>query len=166
MIKLDSVSIRFCGAPVRSRIRSPRCLLLVRPCLALVALVVPCSALSGPAPSRAFCLSPLAFLLLPRILLKMKSFLLILFEMARGHWRGASTCAFASCTCLRVRAMCPHTPPRTHLHARLHYASARASAYASAAHPRAHSRRASALPIRAFRVKRAMMHGKRKRIRG
>lgn len=89
--------------------------LLVRPCLALVALVVSCPALSGPAPSRAFCLSPLAFLLLPRILLKMKSFLLILFEMARAFvWR----------IYVRIRAMRLSTP--------LHAHSRHASAYVSA----------------------------------
>lgn len=117
MIKLDSISIRFCGEPVRSRIRSPRCLLLVRPCLALVALVVSCPALSGPAPSRAFCLSALAFLP-PRILLKMKSFLLILFEMARGigvahlrvHARHAPACAFVPCVCVRLRTRIRATP--------------------------------------------------------
>lgn len=77
---------------------------------------------------------------LSRILLKMKSFLLILFEMARGHWRGASTCARASCTCMCVRAMRLRTPPHTHLHARSCYASAHASAHAPA--------RMSALRIR------------------
>lgn len=125
--------------------------LLVRPCLALVALVVSCLALSGLAPSRAFCLSPLAFLLLPRILLKMKSFLLILFEMARGigvahlrvHARHAPACAFVPCVCVRLRARtCTRvraTPPR--------YASARASALRLHTHLHAHSRRASALCI-------------------
>ena len=106
--------------------------LLVRPCLALVALVVSRFALSGLAPSRAFCLSPLAFLLLPRILLKMKSFLLILFEMARGismaHLR-AHSChaparAFVPCTCTRICAMRLSTP--------LHAHSRHASAYVSA----------------------------------
>ena len=117
--------------------------LLVRPCLALVALVVSCPALSGPAPSRAFCLSPLAFLLLPRILLKMKSFLLILFEMARGigvahlrvHARHAPACAFVPCvcvrlrtrTCTRVRATPPHAHPR--------YACTRTCTRTRAAHP-------------------------------
>lgn len=118
--------------------------LLVRPCLTLVALVVSCPALSGPAPSRAFCLSPLAFLLLPRILLKMKSFLLILFEMARGigvahlrvHARHVPACAFVPCVCVRLRTRtCTRvraTPPR--------YVSAHASAHAPA--------RMSALRIR------------------
>lgn len=80
---------------------------------------------------------------LPRILLKMKSFLLILFEMAWGHWRGASTCAFASCTCMCVRAMRLRTPPHTHLHARSRYASA----LRLHTHLHAHALRASALCI-------------------
>ncbi len=76
----------------------------------------------------------------PRILLKMKSFLRILFEMAwgirvahlRAHARHAPACAFVPCVCVRLRTRtCTRvlaTPP----HAHPHCASATHPRYASA----------------------------------
>ena len=100
---------------------------------------------------------------LSRILLKMKSFLLILFEMAwgirvahlRAHARHAPACAFVPCVCVRLRTRtCTRvltTPPHAHLHCASathpHCASTRIRATHPHTHPHTHPRYASALRI-------------------